>query len=79
MDNILNELKRIEREMASATAEKNQAEGAKKNILSALEQNFNTTTLAEADEKLNEIGMDLEEGGESIEAKFKDLQENYSW
>ena len=76
---ILKELNKIGTEIDTATAEKNQALGAKKNITSAMESNFGATTLDKAEEKLSEMGKKLEKIGSQIEDKFTDLAEDYSW
>jgi chorismate synthase len=76
---ILKELGNIGREIEQATADKNQAMGAKANIVSSITKNYGVETAEEIEAKIEEMVEELETIGTKIETKFKDLQENYSW
>lgn len=79
MNNILLELDKINKEIKTAVAEKNQAEGAKKSIVSNIKKSYGVETKKEIDAEMDEMERQLNNLGVKIESKFKDLQENYSW
>ena len=79
MSNVLKELEKIERELKQATAEKNQAEGAKKSILSGMKKSYDVETVDQAKGLLEGMEKEQEDIANQIETKFEDLQEDYSW
>ena len=79
MTDILKELDKVGREIEQATADKNQAMGAKANIVSSITKNYGVETAKEIEDKLKGMEKELKTIGTKIETKFKDLQENYSW
>lgn len=77
--NVLGEMDKIDREIKSATAEKNQAEGARKSVIKNMEESYSVTTMPEAKQYVDDKDKELADLVREIESKFKDLQENYSW
>ena len=77
--NVLGELDKIDREIKSATAEKNQAEGARKSVVKNIEESYSVTTIPEAKQYVDDKDKELADLAQEIDSKFKDLQENYSW
>ncbi len=76
---ILGELSKVDREIKSATAEKNQAEGARKSIITNMEKSYSVTTMPQAKQYVDDKDKELADLAQEIDSKFKDLQENYSW
>jgi hypothetical protein len=76
---ILKELDKIGGEIEQATADKNQAMGAKANIISSITKNYGVETAEEIEAELDDMDRKLNNISVKIESKFKDLQENYSW
>lgn len=76
---VLEELNKIDREIRQANREKDQAEGAKKSILENMKKAYGVSTKKEAKKKIQEMEKEMDKLVDEIEAKFTDLQENYSW
>jgi chorismate synthase len=79
MNNILDQLDKIDKEIKKATAEKNQMAGALSNIISNIKKSYGVETDQEIKAKIEEMSKELDSIGTKIETKFEDLQENYSW
>ena len=76
--NILNELEKLNEEIASATREMDQAEGRKAAKIETLKEEFSISPDEVAD-TLDKINGQLSGLSEKIETKFKSLQEEYEW
>ena len=77
--NVLGELSKIDKEIKVATAEKNQAEGARQSIVNNMEASYKISTMADAKKYIADKEKELADLVAEIESKFEDLQENYSW
>jgi hypothetical protein len=76
--NILQELEKLDREIARSTREMNQAEGKKEAKIETLKKEFRITP-KQVNKKVGKIEAKLKEVGTEIETKFKGLREEYSW
>lgn len=79
MKHIEKQLDKIESEIQAANTEKNQAEGAVKQIRDSIKKTFKISTDKEIRTKIKQLEGQLDSISTEIETKFQELQENYSW
>ena len=79
INNILDKLNEIGREIEKATGEMNRFSGALENIKSNIKKTYGVETDKEIEAKIEEMTEELDSIGTKIETKFEDLQNDYSW
>lgn len=79
INNILDKLNEIGREIEKATGEMNRFKGALENMKSNIKKAYGVETDEEIEAKIEEMDEELDTIGTKIETKFEELQNDYSW
>ena len=79
MANATKRLLELKDEIERATLDKAKAEGALKQNLQRLKEDFGCTTLEEAQKKLAKMIKEKEQLEEDIEEAVEELESNYTW
>ncbi|RLA02448.1 MAG: hypothetical protein DRQ42_00590 [Gammaproteobacteria bacterium] len=79
MTDMIAELKRLETSVEEAKSQRSVLEGKLESLMDRLSNDFNVTTLEEADKLLEQMKSDLGKLSEKITVKFNDIKEQFEW
>ena len=79
MDKIINELSKLNREIADAKTKVAVLEGKREEYLKRLKEEHGLKSIEAAQTTLKKLEAELEKIRIDIENKFKQLKEDYSW